>query len=85
MIDTMFNEEVGFKTKEYESNTKHYKVDVLQCPYKKYYKLLDCKEPTSTFCLSDDQAFGNISGITFKRQGTLGRGNDKCDFYFYRN
>lgn len=85
MIQVMFNEEVGFETTELESDSKHYKVDVLQCPYMKYCELLGCKELTITFCLSDDRVFGNMSGITFKRQGTLGRGSDKCDFYFYRN
>lgn len=85
MIHTMFNEEVGFKTKEHESNNKHYRVDVLQCPYVKYCELLGCKELTATFCLSDDRVFGNMSGITFNRQCTIGRGSDKCDFYFFRN
>ena len=85
MIDIMFNEEVGFKTTEYESDNKHYRADVLQCPYMKYCELLGCKELTATFCLSDDRVFGNMSGITFKRQSTIGRGSDKCDFYFYRN
>lgn len=83
MIDTMFNEEVGFKTKELESDSKHYRVDVLQCPYMKYCELLGCKELTETFCLSDDRVFGNMCGITFERQGTIERGNDRCDFYFY--
>ena len=85
MINTMFNEDVGFKTKEHESNNKHYRVDVLQCPYMKYCELLGCKELTATFCLSDDRVFGNMSHISFKRQGTIGRGSAKCDFYFYRN
>ena len=85
MIDIMFNETVGFKTTEIESDNKHYWVDVLQCPYMKYCELLGCKELTVTFCLSDDRVFGNMTGITFKRQGTIGRGSDKCDFYFYRN
>lgn len=43
MIHTMFNEEAGFKTKEYEFDNKHYRVDVLQCPYMKYCELLGCK------------------------------------------
>lgn len=85
MIDTMFNEEVGFKTTKIKSDNEHYRVDVLQCPYMKYCELLGCKELTGTFCLSDDRVFGNMSGITFKRQGTIGRGSDKCDFYFYKN
>lgn len=68
-----------------ESGSRHYRVDVLQCLYKKYCELLGCRELTATFCLSDNRVYGNMSGITFERQGTLGRGSDQCDFYFYRN
>ena len=85
MIGIMFNEEVGFKTAELEASSKRYRADVLQCPYMKYCELLGCKELTGTFCLSDDRVFGNMCGITFERQGTIGRGSEKCDFYFYRN
>ena len=85
MIGVLFNEEVGFQTAELESDSKHYRADVLQCPYLKYCELLGCKELTVTFCLSDDRVFGDLSGITFRRQGTLGRGSEQCDFYFYRD
>ena len=51
--------------------------------YMKYCELLGCKELTSTFCMSDDRVYGNMCGITFERHGTIGRGSDKCDFYFY--
>ena len=85
MIGTMFNGDAGFKFAELESDSRHYRVDVLQCPYMKYCELLGCKELTGTFCLSDDRVYGNMCGITFQRQGTIGRGSDKCDFYFYRN
>ena len=84
MMYTMFNEKAGFKTKEFESDSKHYRVDVLQCPYMKYCELLGCKELTATFCLSDDRVYGDMCGIAFERQGTIGRGNNQCDFYFYR-
>ena len=85
MIQYISREEAGFKTKEYESDNKHYRVDVLQCPYMKYCELLGCKELTVTFCLSDDRVYRNLSGITFRRQSIIGRCSDKCDFYFYRN
>ena len=85
MIGTMFNGDAGFKFKEIEADNRHYRVDVLQCPYMKYCELLGCKELTSTFCLSDDRVYGNMCGITFERHGTIGRGSDKCDFYFYMN
>ena len=83
MIGTMFNGDAGFKFKEIEADNRHYRVDVLQCPYMKHCELLGCKELTSTFCLSDDRVYGNMCGIIFERQGTIGRGSDKCDFYFY--
>ena len=85
MIGTMFNGDVGFEFKEIEADSRHYRVDVLQCPYMKYCELLGCKELTSTFCLSDDRVYGNMCGIAFERQGTIGRGSDKCDFYFHMN
>ena len=85
MVGTMFNGDAGFKFAEIESDSKHYRVDVLQCPYMKYCELLGCKELTATFtfCLSDDRVYGDMCGITFRRQGTIGRGSEKCDFYFY--
>ncbi len=85
MIGTMFNGDAGFRFAEIEADSRHYRVDVLQCPYMKYCELLDCKELTGTFCLSDDRVYGNMCGITFRRQDTIGRGSDKCDFYFYRD
>ena len=84
MIGTMFNGDAGFRCKEIEYDSRHYRIDVLQCPYAKYCELLGCKELTRTFCLSDDRVYGDLSGIAFERQGTIGRGSDKCDFYFYR-
>ena len=85
LIGTMFNADAGFKFAELEADNRHYRVDVLQCPYAKYCALLGCRELTGTFCLSDDRVYGNMCGITFQRQGTIGRGSDRCDFYFYRN
>ena len=85
MIGTAFNGEAGFKFEEIEYDDKHYRVDVLQCPYAKCCQLLGCKELTSTFCFSDDRVYADMCGITVERQGTIGRGSDKCDFYFYRD
>lgn len=85
MIGTMFNGDAGFRFEEIEYDSRHYRVDVLQCPYVKYCELLGCKELAGTFCFSDDRVYGDMCGITFERQGTIGRGSDKCDFYFYRD
>lgn len=40
MIGTMFNGEAGFQFAERESDSRHYRVDVLQCPYMKYCEVL---------------------------------------------
>lgn len=85
MIGTMFNGDAGFRFEEIEADSQHYRVDVLQCPYVKYCELLGCKELSGTFCFSDDRVYGDMCGIAFERQGTIGRGSDICDFYFYRN
>ena len=85
LVGTMFNGAAGFRFEEKEAASRHYRVNVLQCPYVKYCRLLGCPELTATFCLSDDRVYGNMCGITFERKGTIGRGSDKCDFYFYRN
>ena len=85
MIGTMFNRDAGFEFAEIEFDSRHYRVDVLQCPYVKYCGLLGCGELAGTFCLSDDRVYGDMCGIAFERHGTIGRGSDKCDFYFYRN
>ena len=85
MIGTMFSGDAGFRFTEIEADSTHYRVDVLQCPYMKYCELLGCRELTATFCLSDDRVYGDMCGIAFERQGTIGRGSDKCDFYLYRN
>lgn len=82
MLSVSFNEEAGFKTKFYETDNKRLSVDVLQCPYDKYCTLLGCKELTSTFCYSDDCIYGNLTGIEYQRNVTIGRGADKCDFDF---
>lgn len=85
MLNTMFDEKTGFEFKEIEYNNKKYRVDVLKYPYVKYCELLGCKELTSTFCLSDGYVYGNMCDIAFERKGTIGRGNDRCEFYFHRN
>ena len=74
ILSISFNEEAGFQTKFQEASNKRLRVDVLQCPYYKYCSLLDCKELTATFCYSDDCIYSNLTGIDYRRNGTIGRG-----------
>lgn len=82
MLNSAFDERSGFEMREIEANGKRLKVDVLKCPYCKYCELLGCGELTQTFCLSDDCIYSKLNGIEYKREGTLGRGADRCDFDF---
>ena len=84
ILSISFNEEAGFQTKFQEASNKRLRVDVLQCPYYKYCSLLDCKELTATFCYSDDCIYSNLTGIDYRRNGTIGRGANRCDFDFIR-
>lgn len=76
---------LALNLKKLNTIIKKYRIDVLKCQYVKYCELLGCKELTSTFCLSDDYVYGNMCDIAFERKGTIGRGNDRCEFYFHRN
>jgi hypothetical protein len=55
-------------------------MDILECPYCRYFSELDCPELTKIFCANDDRMYGNLPGTEFIRKNTLGRGGDKCDF-----
>lgn len=72
MIGKMFDGEAGFKVEEIAFDKKHYRVNILKCPYMKYCELLGCKELTSTFCFSDDRVYGDMCEIAFERHGTIG-------------
>ncbi len=84
MLNSAFDERSGFEMRMIEASGKRLSVDVLKCPYCKFCELLGCGELTQTFCLSDDCIYSRLTGIDFKREGTLGRGADRCDFDFVR-
>ena len=77
----MFGPGNGFKNIFYENKKGEYRMDVVFCPYHRYFTELGCPELTRISCKSDDLVYGNLPGIKFERTGTLGRGNDRCDFY----
>ena len=77
----MFGPNSGFKNVFYPKKKGEYKMDVVACPYNKYFTELGCPELTKIFCANDNRCYGNLPGIEFKRSGTLGTGADRCDFY----
>lgn len=77
----MFGAASTFKWENFEATKTYAKMDIVECPYCRYCNELGIPELTHVFCDSDDYSYGNLPGILFRRQGTLGRGDACCDFY----
>ena len=77
----MFGTNSGFKNVFYPKKKGEYRMDIVACPYNKYFTELGCPELTRIFCTNDNRCYGNLPGIEFKRSGTLGTGANRCDFY----
>lgn len=77
----MFGESCGFKNVFYPKEKNAYRMDIIACPYNRYFTELGCPELTKIFCENDDRTYGNLPGLKFIRTGTLGKGAQKCDFY----
>ncbi len=86
MMDRMtkkkFGKECGFQNRFYPKKKGEYRMDILACPYCKYFTELGCPELTKIFCENDERGYGNLPGLKFERKTTLGKGGDRCDFYF---
>lgn len=78
----MFGESSGFRNRFYPASRNEYRMDVLACPYFRYFSELGCPELTDIFCTCDDRLYGELKGLEFRRTSTLGRGGEKCDFCF---
>ena len=80
MTRRMFGQSSGFQNVFYPSKKDEYRMDILACPYNRYFTELGCPELTRIFCANDNRIYGNLPGIEFRRSGTLGTGADHCDF-----
>ena len=80
MTKKKFGSDSGFQNVFYPKQKGSFRADITACPYNRYFTELGCPELTKIFCANDDRVYGNLPGIRFARTGTLGRGNDKCDF-----
>lgn len=81
MTKKKFGSTCGFKNNFYPKEKGAFRMDILECPYSKYFTELGCPELTKIYCDNDLRIYGKLPGIAFEREGTLGRGADKCDFY----
>ncbi len=76
----MFGENSGFKNVFYPKKKGEYRMDVVSCPYNRYFTELGCPELTKISCGADDHVYGDLPGLKFERTSTLGRGGERCDF-----
>ncbi len=80
LVRKVFGPDNGFRNRFYPKRKGEYRMDVLACPYCRYFEELGCPELTRIYCENDDRTYGNLPGIVFERTGTLGKGADRCDF-----
>ena len=80
MTKKLFGEGNGFRNVFYPKKKGEYRMDVISCPYFRYFTELGCPELTKIFCENDDRIYGNLPGLKFERTGTLGKGAERCDF-----
>lgn len=76
-----FGPDAGFQNVFYPKKKGEYKMDIIACPYNRYFTELRTPELTKIFCINDECTYGDIPGLEFIRHTTLGTGGDKCDFY----
>ena len=81
MTRKMFGPNNGFKNVFYPKTKDEFRMDIVSCPYCRYFMELGCPELTKIYCENDNRVYGNLPGLEFKRTGTLGTGADRCDFY----
>ncbi|MBQ9315863.1 MAG: L-2-amino-thiazoline-4-carboxylic acid hydrolase [Atopobiaceae bacterium] len=75
-----FGEGAGFAVRSAFSDATHVHLDIVGCPYQRMTAELGAPELCNLFCTNDDIIYGDLPGIKFSRTGTLGRGDEVCDF-----
>ena len=77
----MFGSDAGFQNVFYPKEKGAFRMDIVQCPYNRYFMELGTPELTKIFCINDECTYDDIPRLAFIRHTTLGTGGDKCDFY----
>jgi len=81
MTKKIFGAACGFQNVFYPKKKGEYKMDIIACPYFRFFSELGCPELTKIYCENDERLYGNLPGLKFERSGTLGKGAERCDFY----
>ncbi len=84
MTRNNFGTKCGFENVFYPKEKGAYRMDIVACPYNRYFTELGCPEITKIFCENDERMYGDLPGLVFERTGTLGKGAEKCDFFIRR-
>ena len=84
MVRRMFGPGNGFQNRFYPKRKGEYRMDILACPYFRYYTELGCPELTRISCENDNRTYGCLPGLQFIRTSTLGTGGERCDFCLKR-
>lgn len=80
----LFGEKNGFQNVFYPKQKDEFRMDIISCPYVRYFKELGCPELTKIYCTCDDKVYGRLPGLRFQRNETIGRGGERCDFCIRR-
>lgn len=67
-----------------EYNKKYYNITITKCLWHDACVENGCPELCRLFCDVDNITYDGLKKIGFSRTKTLGYGNDKCDFHFYK-
>ncbi len=70
----------GFDTVFYPKEKYVFKMDIYDCPYRRYTTQLGCFEINKLFCEIDIHSYGDLPGMKFTRTQTLATGGKLCDF-----
>ena len=81
MTRKMFGADSGFRNVFYPKKKGEYRMDIIACPYVRYFTELGCPELTRIYCENDERTYGHLPGLEFIRTKTLGTGGDCCDFF----
>lgn len=69
-------------SKNYNVEKNSFSFDIVDCLWYNTCVENDCPELCVLFCNNDDLFYGNLFNTRFKRNGTIAKGSEKCDFHF---
>ncbi|MDO5519909.1 MAG: L-2-amino-thiazoline-4-carboxylic acid hydrolase [bacterium] len=75
----------NWTAKKVSSKPDAFQIDIHKCLWYDTCVEYGCPELTPLFCACDDTLYSALHKISFTRAGSIGRGNDICDFHFKKN